>query len=214
MNSMKKNKRKNQNLFQSVTDRLSRFFGKEEANEPNQPKDPITATEQGELKQDDSSGNGAAVIPDRTETPPKRVRVRRSRVRISRPKPQVADKEKRGRKKKEEAAVSIFELPSDQVGPAIRDFVVAHLSDENLCIEMMSEQLKISRTSLFTLMRREFGLTPTMFILDIRLKNAEALLKEGLKVRDVAMRCGFAKPKYFSKVFKKYYGILPSAYRA
>ena len=193
---MKKNKPKNQNIFQSVADRLSRFFGKEETPEP---------------KQEEPSGNDAEAAKAEPETPPTPVRVRRSRVKISRPKPRSGEKE---RKVKVEENPSIYELPYDMKGPAIRDFVLAHLSDENLSVETMAAKLKVSRTSLYTLMRSEFGVTPAEFILDHRLKHAEKLLKDGLKVREVAMKCGFADPKYFSKVFKKYYGILPSTYNA
>lgn len=118
------------------------------------------------------------------------------------------------KKGKAEATTSIYELPSDKVGPAIREFVLAHLSDESLSVETMAAQLKVSRTNLYTIVHREFSVTPADYILDLRLKKAEALLKEGLKVREVAMKCGFADPKYFSKVFKKYYGILPSTFSA
>lgn len=210
-NCMKKNKPKNQNIFQSVADRLSRLFGKEGTNEPDSTSTPIAPSESDGPKQEEPSSKGAVVATVEPETPPKRVRVRRFRVKVSRPKPRFAEKKK---KEKAEDNPSIYELPYDQVGPAIHDFVLAHLSDENLSVESMAAQLKVSRTSLYTLMHREFSVTPADYILDLRLKNAEALLKEGLKVREVAMKCGFADPKYFSKVFKKYYGILPSTYSA
>ena len=209
-NCMKKDKPKNQNIFQSVADRLSRFFGKEATTEPESapaPPAPSAPSEPVEPKQEEPSDKGAEAPSVESEAPSKRVRVRRTRVRVSRPKSRKAEK---GEKAEEPA--SIYELPSDMVGPAIREFVLAHLSDESLSVEAMAAQLKVSRTNLYTIVHREFGVTPADYILDLRLKNAEALLKEGLKVRDVAMKCGFADPKYFSKVFKKYYGILPSTF--
>ena len=204
---MKKNKPKNQNIFQSVADRLSRFFGKEETSEPDMTSTSAVPPEPDEARQKEPSDKGAVNVE--SETSPKRVRVRRSRVRVSRPKPRLAAK-----KEKAEETTSIYELPSDMVGPAIREFVLAHLSDENLSVETMAAQLKVSRTNLYTIVHREFSVTPADYILDLRLKKAETLLKQGLKVREVAMKCGFADPKYFSKVFKKYYGILPSTYNA
>ena len=204
---MKKNKPKNQNIFQSVADRLSRFFGKEETSEPDMTSTSAVPLEPDEARQKEPSDKGAVNVE--SETSPKRVRVRRSRVRVSRPKPRLAAK-----KEKAEETTSIYELPSDKVGPAIREFVLAHLSDESLSVETMAAQLKVSRTNLYTIVHREFSVTPADYILDLRLKKAETLLKQGLKVREVAMKCGFADPKYFSKVFKKYYGILPSTYNA
>ena len=204
---MKENKPKNQNIFQSVANRLSRFFGKEEHTEPDPTSTPAAPSEPGDSKQEEPSDKGAVGVEP--ETPPKRVKVRRSRVKISRPRSRLAEKKERA-----EEVTSLYELPSDKVGPAIRDFVLAHLSDESLSVETMAARLKVSRTNLYTIVHREFSVTPADYILDLRLKHAEALLKEGLKVRDVAMKCGFADPKYFSKVFKKYYGILPSSYSA
>ena len=203
-NCMKKDKPKNQNIFQSVADRLSRFFGKEESIKPDST---LTPSEPVEPKQEEPSDKGVEAASVEAETPSKRVRVRRSRVKVSRPKSRMSEK-----KEKAGETTSIYELPSDKVGPAIREFVLAHLSDESLSVETMAAQLKVSRTNLYTIVHREFNVTPADYILDLRLKKAETLLKEGLKVREVAMKCGFADPKYFSKVFKKYYGILPSTF--
>ena len=206
---MKKDKPKNQNIFQSVADRLSRFFGKETPTEPESTPAPAAPSEPVEPKQEETSDKGAEAPGVESEAPSKRVRARRSRVKVSRPKSRMAEK-----REKAEETTSIYELPSDKVGPAIREFVLAHLSDESLSVETMAAQLKVSRTNLYTIVHREFSVTPADYILDLRLKKAETLLKEGLKVREVAMKCGFADPKYFSKVFKKYYGILPSTFSA
>lgn len=204
---MEKPKQKNQNIFQSVADRLSRIFGKEEAKEqdPTQPTAPPSEQD----VQTSEAGNGPVAEDARSTTPVKPTRVRRNRIKVRPAMPKSVDKEKND---KEGAITPIYELPYDEMGPAIYDFVLAHLADEKLNVDLMASQLKVSRTNLYTLVRREFGVTPGSLILDLRLKNAEVLLKEGLKVREVALKCGFIDPKYFSKVFKKYYGVLPSNY--
>lgn len=93
-------------------------------------------------------------------------------------------------------------------------YVQEHISDEQLSVETMAAQLKISRTGLYQLVHDIFDVTPANYILDCRLKYASELLLTGKKVRDVSSKCGFSDPKYFSKVFKKYYGVLPSNYGA
>lgn len=216
-NCMKKDKPKNQNIFQSVADRLSRFFGKEETTEHDLPQTDVVPSEQHAgapmptSPSQETIESQATDVYDETNAPSKPVRVRRSRVRFRKP---MLSKGEKGKKERAEETTPIYELPADKIGPAIRDFVLAHLSDEKLSVETMAAQLKVSRTNLYTIVHREFGVTPANFILDLRLKNAETLLKQGLKVREVAMKCGFIDPKYFSKVFKKYYGILPSSYSA
>lgn len=204
---MKKTKQKNQNIFQSVADRLSRIFGKEDAKE----QDPIqpTASPSEQDVQASEVDNGPVAEDAGTTAPVKPARVRRSRIKVRLAKPKSVDKEKN---EKDGAITPIYELPYDEMGNAIYDYTLAHLADEKLNVDLMASQLKISRTNLYKLVHREFGVTPANLILDLRLKNAEVLLKEGLKVREVALKCGFIDPKYFSKVFKKYYGVLPSNY--
>ena len=204
---MKKPNQKNQNIFQSVADRLSRIFGKEEVKE-QEPTEPTASPSEQDVEAPDADKGPVAEVA-KTAAPVKPTRVRRSRIRVRPTKPKSVGKEKN---ETEVAITPIYELSYDEMGPAIHDYILAHLADEKLNVDLMASQLKVSRTNLYTLVRQEFGVTPANLILDLRLKNAEVLLKEGLKVREVALKCGFVDPKYFSKVFKKYYGILPSNY--
>jgi AraC-like DNA-binding protein len=58
------------------------------------------------------------------------------------------------------------------------------------------------------------GISGHQFIQDIRMKRAGQLLASGqFAVNEIALRVGFADAKYFSKAFRRYYGVLPSAYR-
>ena len=69
----------------------------------------------------------------------------------------------------------------------------------------------MSRTLLYEKTRKLLGMAPNDFIREMRMKQAKALLEEGsLSVTDVAVACGFSDVRYFSTVFKKYYGVSPS----
>jgi AraC-like DNA-binding protein len=47
-----------------------------------------------------------------------------------------------------------------------------------------------------------------------RVEKACTLMDEtGLSINQVALECGFADQSYFSKVFRRYYGASPLAYR-
>ena len=107
---------------------------------------------------------------------------------------------------------SIPDLPREQIVAVVTEFVKNHLADEQLSVETMAAQLNTSRTGLYQDMHDEFRLTPANFIMKMRMQHAEVCLRQGLTVREVSLRCGFSDPKYFSKVFKKHYGILPSNY--
>lgn len=108
----------------------------------------------------------------------------------------------------------ISDLSREEAELLLSTYVQEHLSDEQLSVETMAVQLKVSRTGLYQLVHDIFDVTPANYILDCRLKHASELLLMGKKVRDVSSKCGFSDPKYFSKVFKKYFGVLPSNYGA
>lgn len=77
---------------------------------------------------------------------------------------------------------------------------------------------KIVQLSKFHFTRefeKEVGMTPGKYIIKIRLKKAIELLtfSKDMTIEEIAIETGFNCGNYFSKVFKKYIGISPSAYR-
>ncbi|MCB9035478.1 MAG: helix-turn-helix transcriptional regulator [Lewinellaceae bacterium] len=58
------------------------------------------------------------------------------------------------------------------------------------------------------------GLSANRFIRFIRLSKARILLKDpGLSIAEVAYDTGFTDPVYFSRVFKKEFGMTPTSFR-
>ena len=56
-------------------------------------------------------------------------------------------------------------------------------------------------------------MSPSEFVKSARLKRAAKLLSEGeLNVVEVAYSVGFNTPSYFTKSFKKMFGVLPTEY--
>lgn len=94
------------------------------------------------------------------------------------------------------------------------DFVEENLDNTDLSVEMMSEKLGMSRVNLYKRLLSVTGSTPSEFIRTIRLRHAEALLREGkFNVSEVAYMVGFNNPRYFSKYFAEAYGMYPSQYK-
>ena len=59
------------------------------------------------------------------------------------------------------------------------------------------------------------GLTPSRFVLYVRLKIAAGLLeRDGVSVSDVCYKVGFNNLSYFTRTFKDRYGVTPSEYHA
>ena len=93
-------------------------------------------------------------------------------------------------------------------------FVEKNISDTDLSVEQMSQELGMSRVKLYRRTVSVTGKTPSEFIRLIRLRHAEQLLaKSQLNISEIAYLVGFSSQRYFSKCFKELYGCLPSEYK-
>jgi signal transduction histidine kinase/ligand-binding sensor domain-containing protein/AraC-like DNA-binding protein len=92
--------------------------------------------------------------------------------------------------------------------------VEGNLQDPDFGIEDMTEELGMSRSSLFRKIKSLTGLSLSAFIRSIRVKNAaQIILNKNLSLKEVAYEVGFNTYKYFKQSFEKQYDCLPSAYR-
>lgn len=92
--------------------------------------------------------------------------------------------------------------------------VEQHIDKPDFDIEKFCRELGLSQTNLYRKLQSLLGVSGNQFIRDIRMKRAVQLLAtEQYAVHEIATRVGFADAKYFSKAFKKQFGVLPSAYR-
>ena len=79
---------------------------------------------------------------------------------------------------------------------------------DDLCLEM-----GMSRSSLYNKVKALTGHSPSDFIRQIRLKEGASLLRsKKYTVAEISDMLGFSDPKYFTDIFKKHYGMTPSAY--
>ena len=89
----------------------------------------------------------------------------------------------------------------------------AHLDDSEFTAERMAQEMAMSRTKLFLLMKKETGKAVMEFVRDIRLDYAANQLKAGTPISEIYMACGFSDPSSFRRSFSKKYGVNPSQYR-
>jgi signal transduction histidine kinase/DNA-binding response OmpR family regulator len=89
------------------------------------------------------------------------------------------------------------------------------LSDADLTIPELSQQLAMSDAQLYRKLKAISGKTPSQFVRTVRLQKAMALLRSsGLNVSEIAYEVGFTSPQYFSRMFKEEFGIPPSEFSA
>ena len=100
-----------------------------------------------------------------------------------------------------------------QFANRLKDFVTKNIDNASLSVMDMAQAMNVSRTVLFVRMKHIFDSSPNNYLLNTRINYAKRLLSESsTRVSDVAYRCGFSDPKYFSRCFKKLTGMLPKEY--
>lgn len=85
---------------------------------------------------------------------------------------------------------------------------------EGLRLKDSTKWTNLSRRELERRMQKLIGRSPKEEITRIQLERAKRLLTEtDLAAAVIAVKCGFAEPKYFSQVFHTKTGLPPGAYR-
>jgi AraC-like DNA-binding protein len=80
-------------------------------------------------------------------------------------------------------------------------------------VEKMAEEMNLSRTQLLRKVKALTGLSPNDFIKDLRLKHAaEMITRKSDTITQIGYAVGFNDQSYFTKCFKKQYGLTPSEY--
>ncbi|WP_439581605.1 hybrid sensor histidine kinase/response regulator transcription factor [Dyadobacter bucti] len=88
-----------------------------------------------------------------------------------------------------------------------------HLANPDLSVEMISNEIGISRVHLHRKLKELTNLTTRDLIRNIRLKQAADLMTvKGLTVSEVAFAVGFANVNSFSVAFKELHGVSPTMF--
>lgn len=100
---------------------------------------------------------------------------------------------------------------NDKVSSVIR-YINDNLKEE-LSLETLAFKFYTSKYHLLREFKKHTGYTIHQYIHKKRLIMARMLLKEGLKVTEVYLKCGFGDYSNFIRAFKKEYGQSPKHYR-
>ena len=85
----------------------------------------------------------------------------------------------------------------------------------DLHLQHLAHTLNLSAGYLSTLFHRETGKTVTEYVTHARMETAANLLRSTqLQIQTVAQHCGITDVNYFSKVFKKHFGMTMREWRA
>lgn len=85
---------------------------------------------------------------------------------------------------------------------------------EPLRLDEIAKAAYISRSELCRSFQRTINMTPMEFLMQYRIRQAAALLKNrALRILDIAEMTGFCSPSHFGSYFHKYMGCTPGEYR-
>ncbi len=96
----------------------------------------------------------------------------------------------------------------------VKNYVENNFTNSELCTNFLSKQFCISLGYLSASYKKEFNVTISKQIINLRMDYAKKLLKETrMSILDIADNCGFNNLSYFMRTFKKHIGCTPNEFR-
>lgn len=95
----------------------------------------------------------------------------------------------------------------------VLNFVDFHYM-EPLSLEGLADKYAVNKNYLSTRFHKEVGMTVTDYINLTRVRRSLKLLSSTtMTMPEIAERCGFSDPNYYSRTFRKIHGTTPTEYR-
>lgn len=88
-----------------------------------------------------------------------------------------------------------------------------HLNDELFGVEVLCREIGVSERQLQRKLKAITNKSPNQLITSVRLHRAKELLQNpDYNIAEIAFQTGFSNPSYFSRIFKKEFGVSPSSF--
>jgi AraC-like DNA-binding protein len=85
--------------------------------------------------------------------------------------------------------------------------------DAGFDVEDFGRQMAMSKSQLYRKTMTLTGFSPNLLVKEFRLEKAKEAMKEKrYTISQITFDSGFTSPSYFTKCFKKKYGLLPNSY--
>ncbi len=95
-----------------------------------------------------------------------------------------------------------------------KKLIEENFTNSEFNVAVLSKMLSLHHNYFSLLFKKETGQTPIKFITECRLKSACKMLSfTDMLIKEIAMANGFSDELYFSRVFKKNFGMSPETYR-
>lgn len=103
--------------------------------------------------------------------------------------------------------------PRSQVVEEIAQSIVQNFANPNYELDELLRSAPYCYDYLCRLFRQEMHTTPHKYLANLRLQTAADILRAGSSsITETARMCGYHDPLYFSRMFKKKFGVSPREY--
>lgn len=93
-------------------------------------------------------------------------------------------------------------------------FITCHLSDPELSLSLVSDELCITPSYFSAFFIREVGMGFNEYVTNLRVEKAQMMLTQtNRRISDIALECGFRSASYFNSVFRKCCSMAPGDFR-
>lgn len=112
--------------------------------------------------------------------------------------------------------ISISPATADEntLAHAVHVYIMSHLT-HTISLQDIARHFGYTKQHIIQVFKRNYFTTPTSFLIEKRLELAKMLLAETtLPIHEIAPRCGYEDPNYFSRLFREKYALSPQQYRS
>ncbi|MDD9268123.1 response regulator [Paenibacillus sp. GCM10023248] len=86
--------------------------------------------------------------------------------------------------------------------------------DQEMTLHAVADRLYVNSSYLSRLFKQETGKAFSTYVMERKMERAKATLQEGVRVYDAAAAVGYRDVSYFTRVFRKYWGVTPGEVRS
>lgn len=96
-----------------------------------------------------------------------------------------------------------------------KKYIDENYANSDLCLDLICKHVYVNESYLRSLFKKEIGITITDYITQTRMNKAKELISKGnIRYSELSEAVGYNDASYFSKCFKKYFGVTPKEYEA
>ena len=110
-------------------------------------------------------------------------------------------------------AVKIITSPDEKFLNQVMECIEKVWDKNDITMPDFAREIGMSKSQLARKLKALSGFSPNDFLKEYKLRKAIALMEDrNLNIAEVTMAIGFSNPSYFTKCFRKRFGMAPSDY--